>query len=123
MATVRRSSWATTRVPVVNFTLFAVAPPVFCTVTATAMSPQLVRTSEVVVTTSFAGSGVGVGVGVGDGLATDWVMATVTAMDLASVLVSALVMDHQAATQSPDICAVATVCHCASSNVRAKTCR
>ena len=57
-----------TRVPVVNFTLFAVVPPVFCTVTATAMSPQLVRTSEVVVTTSFAGCGAGVGVGVGVGV-------------------------------------------------------
>lgn len=54
-------------VPVVNFTLFAVAPPVFCTVTATAMSPQFVRTSAVVVTTSLAGCGVGVGVGDGDG--------------------------------------------------------
>ena len=55
-------------VPVVNLTLFAVVPPVFCTVTATAMSPQFVRTSAVVVSTSFAGSGVGVGVGDGDGL-------------------------------------------------------
>lgn len=55
-------------VPVVNLTLFAVVPPVFCTVTATAISPQFVRTSEVVVTTSFAGAGVGDGDGLGDGL-------------------------------------------------------
>ena len=54
-------------VPVVNLTLFAVVPPVFCTVTATAMSPQLVRTSAVVVSTSFAGCGAGDGDGLGDG--------------------------------------------------------
>jgi len=56
-------------VAVVSLTLFAVAPPVFCTVTPTAMSPQFVRTSDVVVTTIFAvpGAGVGVGVGLGEG--------------------------------------------------------
>ena len=55
-------------VPVVSFTLFAVAPPVFCTVTPTAMSPQFERTSDVVVITIFGLLGVGVGVGVGVGL-------------------------------------------------------
>src|SRR5262249_45524416 len=59
-------------VPVVNLTLFAVAPPTFCTVTPTAMSPQLVRTSAVVVITIFGlpgvGDGDGLGAGVGDGL-------------------------------------------------------
>src|SRR5690348_16385069 len=56
-------------VPVVNLTLLAVAPPVFCTVTPTAISPQLVRTRDVVVTTILAlpGIGVGVGDGLGDG--------------------------------------------------------
>src|SRR5689334_21333972 len=54
-------------VPVVKRTLLAVAPPMFCTVTPTAMSPQFVRTSDVVVTTIFAMPGVGDGVGLGDG--------------------------------------------------------
>ena len=53
-------------VPVVNRTLFAIAPPTFCTVTPTAIEPQLLRTNGVIVTTSRT-SGVGVGVGDGDG--------------------------------------------------------
>ena len=57
-------------VPVVNLALLAVAPPVFCNVTPTTMSPQLVRTSAVVVITSFGlpGVGDGDGDGFGDGL-------------------------------------------------------
>lgn len=54
-------------VAVVNRTLPAEAPPMFCTVTPAMMSPQLLRTSGVIVTTSFAGDGEGEGDGLGDG--------------------------------------------------------
>lgn len=40
-------------VPSVNMTLLATAPPMFWTVTPTTMSPQLLRTNGVTVTTSF----------------------------------------------------------------------
>ena len=56
-----------TSVPVVSRTLLAVTPPVFFTITPSAIEPQLLRTSGVTVTSSFAGAGVGVGVGLGDG--------------------------------------------------------
>lgn len=55
------------RVAAVSLTLFAVAAPTFWTVTPTMMSPQLVRTSGLTVTTIVAGEGDGVGVGDGDG--------------------------------------------------------
>src|SRR5215204_2372361 len=54
-------------VAVVNLMLPAEAPPAFCTVTPTMTSPQLLRTSGVIVTTSLAGCGDGDGDGVGDG--------------------------------------------------------
>ena len=54
-------------VPVASLTLLAVEPPAFCTVTPTAMSPQLVRTKAVVVTTILGLPGVGDGDGLGDG--------------------------------------------------------
>ena len=54
-------------VPIVSRTLFAIVPPVFCTVTPTAIEPQLLRTSDVIVITSRGSVGTGVGVGDGDG--------------------------------------------------------
>jgi len=55
-------------VAAVSLTLFADTEPTFCTVTPTMMSPQLVRTNGVTVTTIFAGEGEGVGVGDGVGV-------------------------------------------------------
>ena len=55
------------RVPVVSWTLLAVLPPAFCTVTPTAIEPQLLRTNDVIVTTRRGSVGAGVGVGDGDG--------------------------------------------------------
>src|SRR5688572_5146770 len=54
-------------VPIVSRTLFAVVPPVFCTVTPTAIELQLLSTSDVIVMTSRGSAGTGVGVGDGDG--------------------------------------------------------
>ena len=51
----------------VSRTLLAEAPPAFCTVTPAMTSPQLLRTSGVIVTTNLAGDGDGDGLGDGDG--------------------------------------------------------
>ena len=56
------------RLAVVSLTLLAVVPPVFFTITPTAIEPQLLRTRGVIVTSSLAGPGVGVGVGLGVGV-------------------------------------------------------
>src|SRR5258705_2121078 len=56
------------RVPVVSRTFLTVMPRVFCTVTPTAIEPQLLRTNEVIVTTRRGSVGVGDGVGDGNGV-------------------------------------------------------